>query len=224
MTAAGSRARGPRRDAAQNRESILAAAASLLNEQPDASIEAIASEAGLSRRALYGHFPTRDELVEAVLLRGTERIGTVLEPVAHPDAVIEIALFAARLWAEVSHVRVMATLAVRGPHVDRIAAALGPARARLRQTVRRGVAHGVLRTDIDPDTLARLIESAAIGVLDEATRTGMSTAEGHRLVMLSALSTAGLGWREADALVDSTRELAEPAASAKPASTQTEQP
>jgi len=215
--------RAPRRDAAENRETILAAAAALLNDEPDASIEAIASEAGLSRRALYGHFPTRDDLVNAVLVRGAERVGTLLEPIAHPDARVEIALFAARLWAEVSHIRVMAALAVRGPHAERIAAALEPARARLRGTVRRGVADGVLRTDIKPDALTRLIEAAAIAVLDEATRTGLSTREGHRLVMLSSLGAAGLGWREADALVENTPELAAASPNNHPASTPTEQ-
>lgn len=202
------RPRAPRRDAAENRETILAAAAALLNDEPDGSIETIAAEAGLSRRALYGHFPTRDDLVNAVLVRGAERVGTLLEPIAHPDARVEIALFAARLWAEVSHIRVMATLAVRGPHAERIAASLEPARARLRDTVRRGVADGTLRMDIDPDTLARLIEAAAIAVLDEATRTGLSTQEGHRLVMLSSLSAAGLGWRDVDTLLETTSELA----------------
>lgn len=213
MTSGGTnraRTRGPRRDAAENREAILSAAATVLNAEPEASIEAIASAAGLSRRALYGHFPTRDELVDAVLLRGAERIATLLEPLAHSDARVEIALFGCRLWAEVSHVRVMATLAVRDPHAARIAKALEPARKRLRSTVRRGVADGVLRTDIAPDALARLIEGAAISVLDEATRTALSAAAGHRLVMLCTLGTAGLGWREADALIDSTPQLAFP--------------
>ncbi|HWU46418.1 MAG TPA: TetR/AcrR family transcriptional regulator [Humibacter sp.] len=221
MTTPGSRMRGPRRDATENRQNILTAAAAALNEDPDASIESIASEAGLSRRALYGHFPTRDELVEAVLVRGAERVGALLEPIAHPDARIEIALFAARLWAEVSHVRVMAALAVRAPHAVRVASALEPARARLRGTVLRGAADGTLRADIPPDTLARLIEAAAIGVLDEATRTSMSTEEGHRLAMLSALSTSGLGWREADVLIASTPGLSAPQTPSAPPPTAT---
>jgi len=74
--------------------------------------------------------------------------------------------------------------------------------------VARGIAQQQLRTDMDLDTVARLIENAAVSVLDEATRTGMSRAAGHRLVMLAGLSAAGLGWREADALVAGTPELA----------------
>jgi AcrR family transcriptional regulator len=200
--------RAPRRDAAENRSTILEAAAAALNRDIDASLATIAETAGLSRRAIYGHFATRDELVTEVLLHGAQRVGASLNPITHPDARVEIALYGSTLWAEVAHVRVMAQLAVRGPHRSQVAAALAPARARLYDTVVRGVATGALRADIAPTTLARLIEGAALAVLDEANRTRMSRARGHELVMLAALSTAGLGWREADQLIASTPELA----------------
>jgi AcrR family transcriptional regulator len=200
--------RALRRDATENRATILEAAAAALNRDIEASLTAIAEEAGLSRRAIYGHFATRDELVTAVLLQGAERVGASLNPIDHPDARVEIALYGSTLWAEVAHVRVMAQLAVRGPHRAQVAAALAPARARLHDTVVRGVAAGVLRDDIAPATLARLIEGAALAVLDEANRTRISRARGHELVMLATLSTAGMGWREADRLIASTPELA----------------
>jgi AcrR family transcriptional regulator len=199
--------RAPRRDATENREAILVAASSALNADIEASLETIAVEAGLSRRAIYGHFATREDLVTEVLARGAERVGASLIPVAHPDARVEIALFGATLWAEVAHIRVMAQLAVRGPHRDRVSLALEPARQTLLGSVERGVASGELRTDIEPKTLARLIEGAAISVLDEATRTGMSGREGHRLVMLSGLSVAGLSWREANDILSTSPEL-----------------
>ncbi|MEO8908289.1 MAG: TetR/AcrR family transcriptional regulator, partial [Microbacteriaceae bacterium] len=183
------------------------AAASVLNRDIDAPISAVAAEAGLSRRSIYGHFATRDDLVTEVLTRGAERVGASLEPIMHPDARIEIALFGARLWSEVRHVRVMAQLAVHGPHREQVARALEPARRRLRASVERGVAAGQLRADIEPATLARLIEAAALSVLDEATRTELSARQGHTLVMRSGLSAAGLGWREADALIAATPEL-----------------
>jgi AcrR family transcriptional regulator len=200
--------RALRRDATQNRARILKAAAAALNQDIEASLTAIADEAELTRRAIYGHFATRDELVTAVLLQGAERVGASLNSITHPDARVEIALYGSTLWAEVAHVRVMAQLAVRGPHREQVGAALGPARARLHDTVVRGVAAGVLREDITPATLARLIEGAALAVLDEANRTRISRARGHELVMLAALSTAGMGWREADQLIASTPELA----------------
>ncbi|WP_223692625.1 TetR/AcrR family transcriptional regulator [Leifsonia poae] len=206
--------RAPRRDAAENREAILVAAAAELNEDIDASLEAIANRAGLSRRAIYGHFATRDDLLVAVFTRGAARLAALLEPVSHRDARVEIALFGATLWAEVEHVRVAAELAVRGPYREQVGDALEPARRRLRRTLERGIVAGQVREDIDLGTLSRLVENAAVSVLDEATRTGLSREAGHRLVMLAGLSAAGLGWREADTLIAQAPELAFEEASA----------
>ncbi|MGH1550518.1 TetR/AcrR family transcriptional regulator [Leifsonia poae] len=200
--------RAPRRDAAANREAILGAAAVALNEDIDASLESIAARAGLSRRAVYGHFATRDELLIEVFTRGARRLAALLDPVSHPDPLVEIALFGATLWAEVEHVRVSAALAVRGPHRAMVGTALDPARERLRETVGRGMESGRIRTDLDRETVTRLIENAAVSVLDEATRARLTPEAGHQLVMLAGLSAAGMGWRESDDLIASTPELA----------------
>ena len=135
-------------------------------------------------------------------------MAALLEPVSHPDARVEIALFGATLWAAVEHIRVSAALAVRGPHRELVGTALDPARDRLRGTVKRGMTDGTIRSDFDGETVTRLIENAAVSVLDEATRAGLSDRAGHRLVVLAALSASGMGWREAGALLDDTPELA----------------
>ncbi|MGH1526291.1 hypothetical protein ACRAWC_20465 [Leifsonia sp. L25] len=101
-----------------------------------------------------------------------------------------------------------AALAVRGPHRQLVGTALDPARERLRDTVRRGMESGRIRTDLDRETVTRLIENAAVSVLDEATRAGLTPEAGHRLVMLAGLGAAGMGWREAGELIAFTPELA----------------
>lgn len=200
--------RAPRRDAAENRVAILDAAISELNHDPDASLETIASAAGLSRRSIYGHFSTRDELVAELNDRGIARVTAALAPIRHSDARIALALVGARLWSEVEDVRVTAQLAIRGPRREIVGKGLEPVRRGVLDLVRQGVEAGQLRTDIEPATLARLIEGAALSVLDEAVRADISRDEGHRLVMLVALSTAGLSWREAAELIDASPELA----------------
>jgi AcrR family transcriptional regulator len=199
--------RAPRRDAAENRVAILDAAISELNHDPDASLETIASAAGLSRRSIYGHFSTRDELVAELNDRGIARVTAALAPIRHSDARIALALVGARLWSEVEDVRVTAQLAIRGPRREIVGKGLEPVRRGVLELVRQGVEAGQLRTDIEPGTLARLIEGAALSVLDEAVRADISRGEGHRLVMLVALSTAGLSWREAAELIDASPEL-----------------
>lgn len=209
---ASARPRAPRRDAAENRAALIEAAVRLLDRDVDASLEAIAAEAGLSRRSVYGHFVGRDDLVREVLRLGAERVAASILPIRHEDARIEIALYGATLWAQVQHASVTAEFAVRGPYTDLVARSLEPARAKLRDTVRRGVRQGVLRRDIPPAVLARLIERTALDVLAEATHEGLGRRAGHELVMLAALSVAGLGWREAGELVAATPELAFPPA------------
>lgn len=61
-------ARAQRADATRNREAILAAALTCLSRDPQASMAAIAAEAGVGRVTLYGHFSSRAELIEAGLV------------------------------------------------------------------------------------------------------------------------------------------------------------
>ncbi|MCU1480389.1 MAG: putative TetR-family transcriptional regulator [Subtercola sp.] len=209
----------PRRDATENRLAILDSARVLLNRDPEASLEAIAAGAGLSRRSIYGHFATRDELIGEIQTLGGRRVTAALAHIDHADSRVAIALIGARLWSEVENVRVMAQLAVRGPQRAVFAETLRPVRAKLLDIVRRGIAAHELRGDMDALTLANLIEGAALSVLDEAIRANLSNADGHRLVMLATLSTAGLSWHEASAVITQHPELQFSASSA-PAGTE----
>lgn len=58
--------RGRRADASRNRDAIIDAGLRLLNENPAVSIAEIAAAAGVSRITFYGHFSSRDELLDAV--------------------------------------------------------------------------------------------------------------------------------------------------------------
>jgi AcrR family transcriptional regulator len=200
--------RAPRKDAAENREAILRAAALLLNRDPDASLEAIAAAAGLSRRALYGHFATRDDLLRELVVLGAARISAALPALTDGDSRLQLAAIGARLWDEVESVRVMARVAVRGPLAPLVADALGPLRRALLEVIERGVRAGELRQDIDAPILARLVEGAALTVLDEATRRPLSRERGRQLVVLGALGASGLGWREADAVLTALNDSA----------------
>ena len=60
-----------REDARRNRERIVAAAESTFRQEPRASIERVASAAGVSRSTLYRHFQTREDLVAALAERAS---------------------------------------------------------------------------------------------------------------------------------------------------------
>nr|WP_216852138.1 TetR/AcrR family transcriptional regulator [Curtobacterium sp. VKM Ac-2852] len=201
--------RAPRRDATENRAALLDAAKTCLQQDPDASIETIAASAGLSRRAVYGHFPSRDDLVREVVTAGAARIAAAMPTTSDlqelPPAA-RLAAIAVTLWSEVSHVRSMARVAVRSPFAEPVAEVFAPLRSQVRQACALGIADGAMRDDVDPETLGRLVEGACIAVLDEATRSGTSDEDGRRMVVVSALGMAGIDWR--------TALLSEPAAPA----------
>ncbi|WP_165063238.1 TetR/AcrR family transcriptional regulator [Marisediminicola senii] len=202
----------PRRDARENRALLLDAALRVLTVDPDAPLDAIAAEAGLTRRAVYGHFTSRDELVEEALAAGASRVTATLQPVDDSDPLLAIATIASSLWGQVSQVRARAQLAVRGPYRARIDEILRPLRDLLEHITHYGIQGGTMRSDVSAATLARLIEGAVLSVLDEATRTGLDAEEGDRLVIIAALSTAGLSYVDAAAYVPRVHAELAPAA------------
>jgi AcrR family transcriptional regulator len=202
-------ARTPRRDALDNRAALIDAARAVFARDPGASLDAIAVEAGLSRRAVYGHFASRDDLQRELVTMGAARISTALEGIDHEDPVVRLALIAAGIWREVESMRVMALFALRGNLQTHTVAALAPLRLKVFEAVREGVAVGSIRGDIPVERLARLVEDAALAILAEATRSNLSSREGHTLVKLNVLAVLGFGWRDAQSLISHTPELSE---------------
>ena len=197
--------RRQRRDAAENRGGILPAAAQALAADPHASVDQIARAAGLSRRALYGHFDDRTALVHALISAGAARFNAIAQRVDDPDSRIALARLTSDLWREAAHVQVAAAIALDEAHVEETATALAPLRRVLAALVRRGQDDGELRQDMTAPTLARLIEESARTVV---TRTDASSPLAASIAVRAVLSIAGLGWREIDALLTAHPELA----------------
>ncbi|MFE1782761.1 TetR/AcrR family transcriptional regulator [Streptomyces sp. NPDC059506] len=78
-------ARNRRADARRSRTAILDAAARVLNADPDAGLEAIATAAGVTRQTVYAHFPSREQLLIAVVDRLTQEAVAAMDA-AEPDA------------------------------------------------------------------------------------------------------------------------------------------
>lgn len=186
--------RRPRSDATANRAGILAAATAAIAADPYASIDTVARSAGLSRRALYGHFEDREALVREVVATGAQRFNAIALTVDDDDPRLALAHLAADLWKEAAHVQVVASIALDEKHVHQTADALAPLRRRVVELVRRGQDDDVLRTDVAAPTLARLIEEAARAVI---ARVDASSPDAQSLAVRAVLSIAGLSWREA---------------------------
>lgn len=67
-----------RRNARSNRARILATARQELGRNPDVTLEELARAAGVVRRTLFGHFPGRAALLEALAEEASEAIRSVV--------------------------------------------------------------------------------------------------------------------------------------------------
>lgn len=184
-----------RADSARNREALLDAAMTVLRTDVDAPLQAFADQAGLSRRAVYGHFPGRDQLVDAALARGAERIAAVVGAPDDEDPLAALAGLGGALWDHVADVTAVARTAVSPAHAATVAAALAPVRRRVRECLAAAAADGSVRTDVPIDTLALLVERAALDVLDLADPA--HPREARLLAMTHPLCAAGVGASQA---------------------------
>jgi AcrR family transcriptional regulator len=167
-----SKDRKPRTDAQRNRERILEVAKeSFTHSGANASLDDIAKQAGVGPGTLYRHFPTREELIEAVYRIEVEKLAAAERTFAETMP----PLGALRAWM-LLFVDYIATKKI-------IAAALnslvgGPSKIfeasyaqvweAIRALVKRAVKSGDIRKDLDPiDLLRALIGVANVGTSPE---------------------------------------------------------
>jgi AcrR family transcriptional regulator len=154
-------ARKPRADAVRNRERVLEAAKAVFSAGgPDASLEAVARHAGVGIGTLYRHFPTREELFEAVYRREVQQLADLAEQLKQEADPVN----ALRHWMH-SNVRFVATK--KGMTAALALAAYKNSELysysfdRLTRAVRslldRAIATGEIRADISPEDLIRAL-------------------------------------------------------------------
>lgn len=160
--------RKPRSDAQRNRERILEVAKEAFTKSgASASLDDIARRAGVGPGTLYRHFPTRDELLEAVYRTEVEKLAAAGRKLAETLPPVE----ALRAWL-LLFVDYIATKQIIAPALHALAG--GPSRlfeasyAQVGETVRalvkRAIKSGDIRKDLDPIDLLR----ALIGVANVA--------------------------------------------------------
>jgi AcrR family transcriptional regulator len=156
-------ARPMRADARRNYERLVAAARDVFNAQGgDASMDAIAKEAGVGVGTLYRHFPKRIDIVEAVyktdvdgLQVTADEVVATMEPwpalVAWLEAFIQYASTKRNFLTEL-HEAFEKSPELRVASRERIEGALTIVLERAQQA-------GVVRTDIDGPDLMQLLGS-----------------------------------------------------------------
>jgi len=160
--------RKPRSDAQRNRERILEVAKEAFTRSGvNASLDDVAKQAGVGPGTLYRHFPTRDELVEAVYRTEVEKLAAAARKFGETMPPVE----ALRAWL-LLFVDYIATKRLIAPALNALAE--GPSRLfeasyaqvgeAIRALVKRAIKSGEIRKDLDPIDLLR----ALIGVANVA--------------------------------------------------------
>ena len=183
-------ARGRRADARRNVAAILEAALECLSRDPEASVGDIAAAAGVGRVTLYGHFPSRAELVEAVLRRAVEEAEQVLGGVdLDGDPREALARLVGSSWRHIDRYRALAVVAHRELTDERIRAHHdeGPLR-RIRPLVERGRREGAFRTDLPTPWLIGTFYSVLHGAADEISAGRLDSADAGPTIAATLLA------------------------------------
>jgi AcrR family transcriptional regulator len=163
-------ARKPRADAARNRERILdAARAAFATRGTQASLDEIARAAGVGAGTLYRHFPTRDDLVQAVFVEGIETLQLQADELLDSDSPGD----ALAQWLRAQMVQ---GAACRGLGAEAMLAMLDrpesePAVCASMRTsgaalLARAQGAGDVRADVDIDDLMRMMQAIEIAATE----------------------------------------------------------
>ena len=177
----------------ETRDRILDVALDVLGENPDAGMGDIASAAGVVRRTVYGHFPSRLDLVRTLTERAVTEMTAVLTEVnasgAEADATwVE---FIARVWPVAHRYRVLLALR-RGEYGEAIHGLLGPVDELLADLVKRGQ-----DSDVFAQHLPGILSQVAYGVVFAIADSDLSNGTlGARAATITSLLVCGPDRRE----------------------------
>lgn len=192
MTSTASKA-PQRADARKNVEKIIQAAIECLGRDPDASLGQIAQTAGVGRVTLYGHFPSRELLVEEALVRVLADGDEVLETVdltGDPSRALRSLIESSwQLTAQASTI-LEAGQATLPP--GRIHDLHAKPEQRVNDLIRRGQAESVFRSDLPASWLASTMHHVMKGAAADIAAGRLDPNDAAHLiaeVVLGAYST-----------------------------------
>lgn len=182
-----------RADARRNIEAILTAAEACLARDPDASMSDIAAEAGLGRVTIYGHFSSRQALVEAVVHRALNAANSALNAVdlsGDPgqafarlvDATREVTMRSGGLIIAAD--KALPASTVRDAHA-------GGLEERVRNLFNTGKRSGAFRSDLPTDWLVATFHAVLHAAATEIEAGRLAPAAASQVITSTMLATLG---------------------------------
>jgi AcrR family transcriptional regulator len=183
------------------RNRILENALEVLGQNPEAGMGDIASAAGVVRRTVYGHFPTRTDLVLTLAQQAANELVAALGKVNVSDTSADAvwADFIGYLWPLAHRYRVLVALR-RGEYGEEIHARLGQVDKVLADLVQRGQDSEVFARHLPADILSQIAYTAVFSIADNNISNG---AVGVRQTTIASLLILGVPEARATDLADS---------------------
>jgi len=179
-----------RADAERNRGLVIEAGISVLARDPEASIQEIVDESGVGRTTFYRHFPTREDLLEAVteevMARARQRAASATIVIGDPETSIrslcESLLDIGFEWGPL----IAARIGVSEAFEEAKWAADSPTRIFLES----GRERGELRTDMALEWMRTVVQTIVLTAIEEVDDGRLTRPDAYRYAadtLISAL-------------------------------------
>jgi TetR/AcrR family transcriptional repressor of mexCD-oprJ operon len=178
-----------RADARRNIEKILEAAVACLSRNPEASVGEIARAAGVGRVTLYGHFGSREALIEAALTRLLDEGEQVLAAVdlsGDPREALRALIESGWLLTGQAGAVLEAARGTLPP--GRIQELHARPAQRVEHLVRRGQSEGVFRADLPASWLTSALHHLMKGAAADVSTGRLDSADAPRFISETVLA------------------------------------
>ncbi|MEU3491660.1 TetR/AcrR family transcriptional regulator [Streptomyces massasporeus] len=186
-----------------NRRRILDVALAELLRDPDASMDQIARAAGVVRRTVYGHFPSREVLISTLVDEAVEVLSAAhtagREDVRDPAEAVARSVLA--VWAIADRYRLLVALAQRTVTMQGIRERLAPVRQESIGLLQRGLDEDVFSSPLPAPALAYVHEQMLFAVMEAVNDGLLAAREAGRCAAVTVLTAAGVPASKATELV-----------------------
>ncbi|WP_210036642.1 TetR/AcrR family transcriptional regulator [Pseudonocardia parietis] len=180
---------GPRRaDARRNIDAIVEAAVDCLGRRPEASVADVAKEAGVGRVTVYGHFPSRAELVDAAVVHVLEQVDVALKSVdLHGPPREALARYIRASWEHTGRSLSLVAAAEKELASERIHRLHERLAERPVRVLERGQADGVFSDDLPISWMVAVLHRLIHGAADEVGRANIHPSDAAELIVTTVL-------------------------------------
>jgi AcrR family transcriptional regulator len=186
-----------------NRRRILDVALAELLRDPDASMDQIARAAGVVRRTVYGHFPSREALISTLVDEAVQALSAAhaagREEVREPAEAVARSVLA--VWAIADRYRLLVALAQRTVTMQGIRERLAPVREASIGLLQRGLDENVFSSPLPAPALAYVHEQMLFAVMEAVNDGLLAAQEAGRCAAVTVLTAAGVPASKATGLV-----------------------